>query len=214
MRADVAQAGRILEGAGYAKDADGIYAKGGEQVALTLTVVAGWTDYITAAETMGQQLRQAGIKLTTQQVSWNEFVDAKNLGRFQLMIDSLYQGPAPDPYYLYSYFFSTAQTAAVGEKAGPNAGRFSDPEVDRALDALKLLDPADTAARRPHLEKIQTRVEEVMPYIPVLTQGTITTYHSAKFTGWPTDSDLYASPAVWANPDSAEVLVRLRPAGK
>ncbi|NUT94773.1 MAG: ABC transporter substrate-binding protein [Saccharothrix sp.] len=214
MRPDLAEARRLLEGAGYAKDSDGVYAKDGQPVALTLTVVAGWTDYITAAETMGQQLRQAGIKLTTQQVSWNEFVDAKDRGGFQLIIDSLYQGPAPDPYYLYNYFFGTAQTAAVGAKPGPNVSRFSDPEVDRALDALKLVNPADTAARRPLLEQIQTRVEQVMPYIPVLTQGTISMHHSAKFTGWPTTGDLYASPAVWAHPDSAEVLLRLRPAGK
>ncbi|NUT92078.1 MAG: ABC transporter substrate-binding protein [Saccharothrix sp.] len=214
MRPDLAEARRLLEGAGYAKDSDGVYAKDGQPVALTLTVVAGWTDYITAAETMGQQLRQAGIKLTTQQVSWNEFVDAKDRGGFQLIIDSLYQGPAPDPYYLYNYFFGTAQTAAVGAKPGPNVSRFSDPEVDQALDALKLVNPADTAARRPHLEKIQTRVEQVMPYIPVLTQGTISMHHNAKFTGWPTTGDLYASPAVWAHPDSAEVLLRLRPTGK
>ncbi|XVS68288.1 ABC transporter substrate-binding protein [Actinosynnema sp. CA-299493] len=213
-RPDLDAARQVMESAGYAKGPDGIYAKDGAPVSLTLSVVAGWTDYITAVDTMGQQLRQAGIKLTAQQVSWNEFVDAKDRGAFQLIIDSLYQGPAPDPYYLYNYFYSTAQTAAVGTKPGPNVSRFSDPRVDQALDALKLLDPADTAARQPHLDTIQTRVEQAMPYIPVLTQGTISVYHDAKFTGWPKDGDLYASPAVWAHPDNAEVLLRLRPTGK
>ncbi|GAA1311297.1 ABC transporter substrate-binding protein [Saccharothrix xinjiangensis] len=214
MRPDPTKAQQILEGAGYAKGPDGIYARNGEPVSLTLSTVAGWTDYITAVDAIGRQLRQVGIELTQQQVSWNEFVDSRDRGAFELIIDSLYQGPAPDPYYLYNYFFSTAQTAAVGAKPGPNAGRFSDPQVDQALDALKLLDPTDTAARQPHLDTIQTRIEQVMPYIPVLTQGTISVYHDAKFTGWPTDPDLYASPAVWAHPDNAEVLLRLRPTGK
>ncbi|KOX20125.1 peptide ABC transporter substrate-binding protein [Saccharothrix sp. NRRL B-16348] len=214
MRPDPAKAQQLLESAGYAKGSDGIYAKDGAPLSLTLSVVAGWTDYITAVDTMGQQLRQAGIKLTPQQVSWNEFVDAKDRGAFQLIIDSLYQGPAPDPYYLYNYFYSTAQTAAVGAKPGPNVSRFSDPRVDQALDALKLLNPTDTAARQPHLDAIQTRIEQTMPYIPVLTQGTISVHHDAKFTGWPTERDLYASPAVWAHPDNAEVLLRLRPTGK
>lgn len=214
MRADLAKAQQLLEGAGYAKGADGIYAKNGEPVSLTLSTVAGWTDYITAVDTMGQQLQKAGIKLAVQQVSWNEFVDAKDNGRFQMIIDSLYQGPAPDAYYLYNYFYSTAQTAQVGTKPGPNVSRFSDPQVDQALDALKRVNPTDTAARQPHLETIQTRIEQAMPYIPVLTQGTISVYHNAKFTGWPTDSDLYAFSAVWANPDHAEVLQRLKPTGK
>ncbi|MEU4744400.1 ABC transporter substrate-binding protein [Actinosynnema sp. NPDC023658] len=213
MRPDPAKAQQVLESAGYAKGADGIYAKNGEPVALTLGTVAGWTDYITAVDAMSQQLRQAGIKLTPQQVSGNEFVDARDRGDYQLLIDSLYQGPAPDPFYLYNYFFSTAQTAAVGSKPGPNVSRFSDPRIDQALDALKLLNPTDTAARRPHLEAIQTRVEEAMPYIPVLTQGTISVYHSAKFTGWPTDDDRYAFPAVWSHPDDAEILLRLKPTG-
>jgi peptide/nickel transport system substrate-binding protein len=214
MQPDAARAQQILESAGYAKGSDGVYAKGGKQLSLTLKTVAGWTDYITAVNTIGQQLKQVGIKLTAQQLSWNEFVDTRDRGAYQLIIDSLYQGPAPDPYYLYSYFFSTAQTAKVGAKPGPNYSRFSDPQIDQALDALKHINPTDTAARRPHLETIQTRVEQAMPYIPVLTQGTISVYHDARFTGWPTASDLYAFPAVWAHPDNAEILVRLKPTGK
>ncbi|WP_309115275.1 ABC transporter substrate-binding protein [Saccharothrix sp.] len=214
MKPDPAKAQQLLESAGYTKGPDGIHARNGEPVSLTLSVVAGWTDYITAADTMAQQLQRAGIKVTLQQVSWNEFVDARDRGNYQVIVDSLYQGPAPDPYYLYNYFYSTAQTAEVGAKPGPNVSRFSDPRVDQALDALKLLDPTDTAARQPHLETIQTRVEQAMPYIPVLTQGTISVYHDAKFTGWPTENDLYAFPAVWASPDNAEVLVRLKPTGK
>lgn len=214
MQPDLAKARQILEGAGYAKGSDGVYAKDGKPLSLTLKTVSGWTDYITAVNTIGQQLKQAGIKLTPQQLSWNEFVDAKDRGEYQLVIDSLYQGPAPDPFYVYSYFFSTAQTAKVGAKPGPNVSRFSDPQVDQALDALRRTNPADTAARQPHVETIQASVEQAMPYIPVLTQGTINVYHDAKFTGWPTDADLYAFPAVWAHPDNAEVFLRLKPAGK
>lgn len=214
MQPDPAKAQQILESAGYAKGSDGFYAKGGKPLSLTLKTVSGWTDYITAVNTIGQQLKQAGIKLTPQQLSWNEFVDAKDRGEYQLVIDSLYQGPAPDPFYVYNYFFSTAQTAKVGAKPGPNVSRFSDPQVDQALDALRRVNPADTAARQPYLETIQTRVEQAMPYIPVLTQGTINVYHDAKFTGWPTQSDLYAFPAIWAHPDNAEVFLRLKPAGK
>ncbi|KKD01996.1 ABC transporter substrate-binding protein, partial [Streptomyces sp. WM6386] len=120
-------------------------AKDGKPLALTVKTVSGWTDYITAVNMIGQQLKNAGIKVTPQQLSWNEFVDSRDRGSYQLIIDSLYQGPAPDPYYLYTYFFSTAQTAKVGAKPGSNFSRFSDPQIDRALDGLKHINPTDTA---------------------------------------------------------------------
>ncbi|WP_192772579.1 ABC transporter substrate-binding protein [Plantactinospora soyae] len=213
MQPDTARARQLLEDAGYRRNGDGVYAKGGSQLSLTVKTVAGWADYITALSTMAQQLKQVGIKLTVEQLSWNEWTSQRQSGRFQLIMDSLNQGPAPDPYYLYSYFFGTQGTAKVGGKASTNWSRFSDPQVDRALAALTTLDPKNTAARQGHLDTVQTRVEESMAYIPVLTQGTVTEYHAAKFTGWPTGDAPYAMPAVWQSPDNAEVMKRLKPVG-
>lgn len=214
MQPDEAKAQQILEGAGYAKGADGIYAKDGKPVQLTLKTVSGWTDYITAVDTITQQLKKAGIKVTAQQLSWNEWSDARGRGDYQLIIDSLFQGPASDPFYVYSNFYGSDTTAKVGKQAGTNVSRFSDPQVDAALAALKKIDPKDTAARLPHFDTIQTRIEQAMPYIPLLTQGTISVYNSAKFTGWPTKEDLYAFPAAWQAPDNSEIFRRLKPAGK
>ncbi|ATE57083.1 ABC transporter substrate-binding protein [Actinosynnema pretiosum] len=214
MQPDTAKAGQLLEGAGYAKGGDGFYAKDGRQLALNVKVVAGWTDYITALDTMTQQLQQAGIKLNVQQSSWNEWADARGQGKYQLIIDSLYQGPAADPFYLYSYFFATSSTAPVGQTATPNFARVSDPAIDAALDALKAINPEDTAARQPHLDAIQTRVEETVPYIPLLTAGTTSEYNAKKFTGWPDESNPYAFFAVWSAPDNSEIYRTLKPAGQ
>ncbi|MEV1116065.1 ABC transporter substrate-binding protein [Actinosynnema sp. NPDC049800] len=214
MQPDEAKATQLLEAAGYAKGGDGIYAKDGKPLTMTLKVVAGWTDYITAVDTMSQQLQKVGIKVTAQQLSWNEWSDARGRGEFELLIDSLHQGPAPDPFYNASYFFSTATTAKVGEVANPNFSRFSDPQVDAALAGLKGVNPTDDAARRPFLDTIQTRIEESIPYIPVLTGGTTSEYNAKKFTGWPTKDDLYAFPAVWARPEASEIYLKLKPAGQ
>ncbi|MEU4449648.1 ABC transporter substrate-binding protein [Actinosynnema sp. NPDC050801] len=214
MQPDTAKATQLLEGAGYTKGGDGIYQKDGKPLALTLKVVAGWTDYITAVDTLTQQLQQVGIKITAQQVSWNEWSDARGRGNYELLIDSIYQGPAPDPFYNASYFFSSSNTAKVGEIAQPNFARFSNPDVDAALTALKGIDPEDDAARQPHLDTIQTRIEESIPYIPVLTGGTTSEYNAKKFTGWPTKEDLYAFPALWGRPDASEIIMKLKPGGQ
>lgn len=214
MEPDPAAAESLLQEAGYTKGGDGLYAKDGEKLSFTVLVVSGWTDYITAVNTLAQQLEQIGIELTPQQVSWNEWSDARGQGEYELLIDSLYQGPAPDPYYLYNYFFATENTADVGEAANPNFARFSDPEVDAALEELGQTDPADAGARQPHYDVIQKKLEESLPYIPVLTGGTTSEFHAEKFTGWPSQDDLYAFPAVWSRPDHSQIYMNLQPAGE
>lgn len=133
-------------------------------------------------------------------------------GQFELLIDSVEQGPAPDPYYTYSYFFSTATTAPVGQAANPNFSRFSNTTVDNALAELKKTDRGDPA-RQPHYDAIQVELEKSLPYIPVLTGGIPSEYNAKAFTGWPSKDDLYAFPAVWKRPDASQVYMKLKPAG-
>lgn len=211
---DVAKAGSLLDGAGWVKGSDGIYAKDGEKLSLTVEVVTGWTDYITAIDTMAQQLKAVGIDLKVAQSSWNEWTDKKSKGNYQLAIDSLGQGAASDPYYLYDKYFNSEFTAPVGEIAPQNIARFSDPEVDAALAVLKATNPTDTAARQAQFDIIQAKIVADMPYIPIMTGGTTSEYHSDKFTGWPTLDNLYAFPAIWASPDNAEIFKSLKPTGK
>ncbi|WP_282947992.1 ABC transporter substrate-binding protein [Cellulomonas endometrii] len=211
-KADPEGAAAVLEAAGWVKGSDGIYAKDGQKLTVTVEVVTGWTDYITAVQTIAQQAKAAGIDLQTAQSSWNEWTERRTQGNFQLAIDSLWQGPAPDPYYLYTYFFASAAGAPVGEPAGNNYSRFADPEVDAALEALKTLPLDDAAARQPYFDTIQAAVVEEMPYIPILTGGTTSEWNTARFTGWPTEDDMYAFPAVWSAFDAAEIFKHLEPA--
>jgi peptide/nickel transport system substrate-binding protein len=212
-KADPAKAASLLEADGWAKGSDGIYAKGGKPLTLTVEVVTGWTDYITGLQAITAQAKAAGIKIETSQSSWNGWTDKKNKGNFQLVIDALYQGPAPDPYYVYTYFFTTANTAKVGKTSGLNFGRFSDPAVDAAVSQLKGLNFTDTAARKAQFDIIQKQLVDEMPYIPVLTGGTTSIWNTKKFSGWPSDANLYAFPAVWSRLDSAQIFKALTPTG-
>ena len=157
---------------------------------------------------------KAHLPIETSQSSWNGWSDKKNKGQFQLVIDSLYQGPAPDPYYVYTYFFTTANTAKVGEVSGLNFGRFSDPTVDTAVEKLKGLNFTEKEARQAQFNTIQKELVEKMPYIPVLTGGTTSIWNTKKFTGWPTEGNLYAFPAIWSRLDSAEIFKALKPTGE
>jgi peptide/nickel transport system substrate-binding protein len=213
MSPDIDKAAELLEAAGWVKGDDGIYAKDGERLSLTIEVVTGWTDYITALDVLGSQAKAAGIELNAAQSSWNEWTDKKVNGNFELAIDSLWQGPVSDPYYVYNYFFDSGSGAKVGEAAGNNYSRFSSPTVDGALAELATMPLDDAAARQPYFDTIQAEIVDVMPYIPVLTGGTTSIWNIAEFSGWPTEDDLYAFPAVWSAFDAAEIFKRLEPQG-
>lgn len=215
MSSDAAQAEEILEAAGYVRGGDGIYAKDGVKLELSVRVVAGWTDYITAVNTMAEQLNEVGIKLNVNQASWNETTDARNTGNFELAIDSLYPGASPDPYYIYYQFFHSQSTVPVGESANPNWARYADPAVDEAIEELARLNPEDGQdARQQYYDTIQAAIERDMPYIPIMVGGTTSEFNAGKFSGWPTDVNLYAFPAVWSRPDQAEIFRNLKPAGE
>lgn len=206
------EAKAILEDAGYSLGADGVYAKGDVRVSMTVSCPTGWSDYVTALDTLAAQYREIGIELIPQQVSVNEWNDAKARGTYQLVIDAVGQGPAPDPYYAYLNHFSTDNTVPVGENGNPyhNVTRFSDPEVDAALDAAAATD--DPEVKKEQYFLIQQRLVEVMPAIPVMIGSSLTQYNSSRVTGWPTQEDLYAYPMAWAAPDNAMVLKAVVPA--
>ena len=205
------EATAILEDAGYELGSDGIYAKDDVRLSMTISCPTGWSDYVTALDTLAAQYKEIGIELIPQQVSVNEWNDAKAKGTYQLVIDAVGQGPAPDPYYPYRNQFSTDNTVPVGENGNPynNVTRFSDPEVDAALEVAAATD--DTEVKKEQYFIIQQRLFEVMPAIPVLIGSSLTEYNTSKVTGWPTEDDLYAYPMSWAAPDSAMVLKAVVP---
>lgn len=209
--ADPDAAAAVLEDAGYTRGDDGVYAKDGQRVSLNIEVVTGWTDYITAVDAIASQAKEAGIEVVSTQSSWNEWTDKRLKGNFQLAIDSLWQGPAPDPYYVYQYFFTNP--TPVGESAGNAYARFSDPAVDAAIEKLQTLD-FDDPARTDEFATIQDAIVEDMPYIPIMTGGTTSEWNVKKFTGWPTEDDMYAFPAVWSALDAAQIFKALTPTGE
>jgi peptide/nickel transport system substrate-binding protein len=213
MKADVAGAKRILESDGWRLGADGIYAKQGRRLSLKVQVTSGYTDYIATLDAMTQQLKKAGIEIVPQQLANAANESSQGLGKFQVAISNLFQGPAADPYYIYSGFFGSSGTAPVGTSVNPygNVSRFHNAAVDAAItEAAGTQSPQVKAAA---YAKIQKVIVEQIPYIPVLRNVGFAEFNNQRVTGWPTIDDPYASSSPGSVPDNAQVLMRLKPAG-
>ncbi|BDZ48726.1 peptide ABC transporter substrate-binding protein [Frondihabitans sucicola] len=210
MSANTAKAESLLEGAGWVKGSDGIYAKNGQKLSMNVLVTSGYTDYIAALQAITQQFKQAGIEIQVQQVANQENNSAAGLGKFQLQINGIFQGPAPDPYYVYDKYFGSENTSAVGKSGNPyaNVSRFSNKTVDAALATAA--GTQDQAVKAKAYATIQGIITKDLPYIPIIDNRNFAEYSTTQVTGFPTTSNLYAQPAPNVAPDNEVVLLNLK----
>ena len=210
--ANIPAATQTLEADGWAKGSDGIYAKNGQKLNLTIKVITGYTDYIAAVTALVQQLKAAGIGLTMQQVAYNENQSVTASGNFELAMTVLGFAPAPDPWYLYDYYFGTKNTAKVGDKDASSLGnitRFSSAKVDALVQQAAGIE--DAAGRAAIYAQIQPILAADMPYIPIINNVQYAQFDTKRFTGFPSEADPYASAGYGNSPDVIQVLERLRP---
>lgn len=148
---NIEEAIRILEDAGYKKDADGFYIRG-----LTIDVFedGGYPD---AAKLMAATLEKAGIELIVQVHefnAWNEKVSVQK--DFILELQGGFMGP--DPAALQKRF---------GTGVGSNYGEYSNKEFDDLL--AQAAATGDQEERAELYKKAQAILAEDLPYIPIVT---------------------------------------------
>lgn len=205
---DVEGARATLEEAGWTEGADGVYERDGERLSMTIQVVSGYSDFISAIDAMTQQLAAVGIELSSTQLAYNEWNANQQNGNFQLSMDSIGFPASTDPYYTYFPKYTTANTLPVGESVGSNNfSRYSNPVVDEAIDVAASTD--DDAVKAEQYAVVQEEIARDLPYIPVVIGSTLTEFSTARATGWPTDEDTYAFPASWKSWDNGIVLKNL-----
>ncbi|MEF3403602.1 ABC transporter substrate-binding protein [Agromyces sp. CCNWLW203] len=210
--ADAAEAGAILEAAGYTKDADGFYGKGGTAIEIDLFSPDGWTDYNDAAKLISEQAAEAGIRINARTVSDAEYWTPIQSGDFQMALYGLTQSLVADPYSNYHEYFASSSTVKTGESPldGQNYARYSNPAVDAAVLAAGAT--PDVATKQAAYATIQTEIARDLPYIPVVLNASQSFFNTEKFSGWPSEGDLYAAPLPYLAVANAVVLSHLTPA--
>jgi peptide/nickel transport system substrate-binding protein len=210
QNADVAKAKQVLEAAGWKLGSKGYYQKGGKELDLSINVVSGWTDYDTVCTLLQGQLKEAGIKLTVNQVAQNAWTQAEVSGKYQLSLNSINMGVSSNPYFQYAQYLNSSATAKVGGAATTNVSRFSNPTVDSAIK--KLATTNDPAVEKTAYKTIQDVIVTELPYIPIYVNQALAEYNNAHATGWPSQDDQYAFPLPWGgNWGVGIVLKTIRP---
>ncbi len=207
--ASASQADQILESAGFKKDSKGIYADAsGNELKFKMNVVTGWSDWVTSVQIMATNLKAAGMDVTPNAISFNDYIAALSNGTFDTAIS--WTNPGPTPYYLYNSMLASSNTAPVGKAAASNYERWSDAATDQLLQQYASSpDPKVEQQAIAGLEKIMV---EQLPAIPLMEGATWYEYSTARFVGWPDANNTYAVPAPWSFPDAEIVALTIHKA--
>jgi len=133
---DPAAANKILDDAGWAKGADGIRAKNGQQLKVRFTIPAGVASSKNEAELMQAMMQAIGVKLVITTVPSNDFFDKYIIpGNFDITpfswIGTIFPGGGSKAIY----------ECKKGSLGGSNFTAMCDPAIDQDFkDALSSLD--------------------------------------------------------------------------
>jgi peptide/nickel transport system substrate-binding protein len=193
--------------------AKSILTRAGVATPLTLTVkmVAGYTDYLSALQIMQQELKPAGINLVIDQEAYTAFTSDQDNGNFQLLIAGF--GFTPDPWsYYYSLLDSSIAPAIGTADTVGNYGRYRNPQVDSLLG--QIADTTDTSVQNPAFYKIENIFAQQLPLIPLYEAQNEIEFNGHHVGNIPTTANPYGAPAVYIQPDIGWISARLVPVNK
>lgn len=207
--ADASKAAQLLQGAGFTKGADGIFADAqGHKLAFKVTVPADFSDYVQDLQIAQQNLQAAGIGLTLNKVSDDDWRSARASGNFDLIMTGGFFGPTP--WYYYDPLLNSAH---INQGANTtNWEGWNDPATDQLLNQYAT--SSDPNVQKQALQGISKIMADKLPVIPLLDAIQFFEYTTVKWTGWPTPDNPYAIGSAYplAAGDNEQVILHLTPA--
>ena len=207
---DPARARRGLLAAGFTYAGDTLLDPRGNRVTLTGSVIAGWTDYVTAWQVIAKNLAQIGIRVEVDRLpdwgAWQPGAFATKTATF--LWNTLGNGPTPYDYFAEHLDHAAFVPSGKSAELTGNWEHFWSPEGTRLLSAWR----QTTDLRVQH--RLATKLERLwlstLPYVPLFVGPTWSTYNTRYFTGFPSARNYYIQPSTF-NTDYVVALVRIRP---
>lgn len=210
FQVDAAKAESLLQGAGFTKGSDGIYAdKSGKKISFKLDVVNGWSDWQSDAQLIASDLKAIGMDVRINTLGdFAPYFTAMQTGSFDATIS--WTNPGPTPYYIYNAMLASANTAPLNQNATSNWERWQDPTTDKLLQQYAT--SSDENVQKQAIQGLQKIMVEQLPTIPLTLNPYWDEYTTKHFVGWPSEQNPYALPSPTNYPDNEMVILNLKPA--
>ncbi len=204
------KAKQMLDDAGYKVGADGFRTnKDGSPMAFKLTMVQGFTDWISAGDIMLQNWKDIGINVEEKMIDAGAFFGSVPMGDYEIALWFGYSSPTP--YGQYMNMMGSATVVPWGTFTMVNFAHYG----SKAADAL-LADFASTSDMAKQLDdahKLEKVFADEVPEIPLWSGLDWAIFNNANFTGWPSQQNNYslAFPQGGVDPEQIIVMTTITP---
>jgi peptide/nickel transport system substrate-binding protein len=185
---------------------DGKRRFGGAPVHYTIDVIEGWSDWITAASMIGENLTAIGIPVEVRTRPYAALTQKIEAGEFELCI--MWGPRGPTPYTFYRSQMGSALVHPVGTRSLENWHRFGSKDADAALNRF------EAAPTNEELKALTSKLQETYvenaPSLPLFTNLAWAEYTETRFTGFPNAANPYARLSPYSE-ERLLVMMELRP---
>lgn len=187
------KAQELLASIGFKKDSSGqLLTPDGKPLPIfKILVGAGWTDYITMAQIVSRDLEVLGIKTTLDQESFGAWASSFRSGTYDIAVNATIPGPTPYYGVYYPQFYPAFSASKIGESAISGFSRYTNPLMTAALNVYS--STADHRLQKQAIYTMERIMLEDIPFIVLTNRTCFLDYTTARFVGWPTDSNMYAN---------------------
>lgn len=184
---DPDESNRLLDEAGYEKNADGWRVdEDGQPLSFVFSVQAGWMDIIAMADVVVRNARDVGVQVRMVTTDPNAIEGMQKSGDFDMTIDFVSGGcqRARD-------LGAKLQTSQISSEQDLllNRARYSNPEIDALIDEWTNTTDGSRA------DEIEARIMDVFmtefPYIALQYAPSRLIYRTENAVGWPSDENPY-----------------------
>jgi peptide/nickel transport system substrate-binding protein len=212
VRHDAAAAAALLDDAGWRRGPDGVRAKNGRRLELSLETVSGWSDWVRAAQVVARDLGAVGVAVEVRAYEWGAWFQRLQAGEFDLSIACpalAFSFDAPTPYYAYRWILSTSAVRPRGELLPTNWNRFGDVAAEALFAAFEKSD--DEEEQHELMQKLEARFAATAPAIPLFVSPSWGAFNTRRFRGFPSAANPYATLSPHSAPQNLLVLTEIAP---
>ncbi|MBO9625709.1 MAG: twin-arginine translocation signal domain-containing protein [Microbacterium sp.] len=182
-------AAAALDAAGYKAGSDGVrVGPDGTTMSFQIIVPTGWTDWITAAQIISDDLKKIGVAMELTTLAYDAWATQVYGGEFQAAL--LGMTASATPYRFYYETMSAHTVQPVGTPSAVNSHRFADAEATALLEKFTtLVEESDQIATMHEIEK---RFADVFPVVPLFESPDYGLFTTKRYTGFPDAEHAYA----------------------
>ena len=197
---DDASALEFFAQAGYTQQGGRLVDAAGTQLSFSITTANGYNDWLKGVQEVQKQWGAIGIDVKVDTPQPAAYQLALRNGEYDLAMGGT--GGTGSIFRDFNSLLSSDFLKPVGEEASNNFQRFDSPEAQAILDQYKLAIDEETQTELGY--QLQQIVYDELPVLSLYYGGSWGLVSNAKFTGWPSEDDPYASPKTY---ESTPLLV-------